>query len=63
MVIELDGSQHYEKELREYDAERTAFLGEYNVAVVRIDNREITKNFRGVCTYIDKVVKERIGDK
>ena len=58
LVIELDGSQHYEEQMAKEDAERTAFLEEYGLTVIRIPNNEINRNFRGVCEYIDAVVKK-----
>ena len=57
LVIELDGSQHYEPDAKEYDLVRTEFLEQYGIQVVRINNMEIVKNFDGVCRYIDKIVK------
>ena len=53
LVIELDGSQHFEDKGIEYDAERTAFLEGYGLAVIRIPNNEVNRNFRAVCEYID----------
>ena len=53
LVIELDGSQHFEKENMDYDEERTAFLEGYGLRVLRIPNIEVTRNFHGVCEYID----------
>ena len=60
VVIELDGSGHYTEEGKSYDEERTKFLEGYDLKVVRIVNTELNKNFRGVCEYIDKIVKERL---
>jgi len=40
LVIELDGSQHYDDNNMEKDAERTAFLEEYGLSVVRIPNND-----------------------
>ena len=60
LVIELDGSEHYTPEAKLYDEERSVFLSEYGIKVVRILNIEVTRNFYGVCQYIDKIVKERI---
>ena len=51
MVIELDGSQHYTPEAKEYDIHRTHFFEEYGIAVIRINNLEIARNFNGVCRY------------
>ena len=60
LVIELDGSQHYESSNREKDAERTAFLAAYGLRVVRIPNNEISGNFCGVCEFIDATVKQSL---
>ena len=60
LVIELDGSQHYESESIEKDAERTAFLEAYGLTVIRIPNNEVSRNFCGVCEYIDAAVKQSL---
>ena len=60
LVIELDGSQHYEPDNLEKDEERTAFLEGYGLTVIRIPNNEINQNFRGVCEYIDLAVKQSL---
>ena len=59
-MVELDGSQHYESVNLAKDEERTAFLQEYHLTVIRIPNNAVNQNFRGVCEYIDCIVKERI---
>ena len=59
LVIEIDGSQHYEPEGKEYDKNRTASLSEYGIYVVRITNKEINENFGGVCAYIENVIAQR----
>ena len=60
LVIELDGSQHYEVPNIEKDAERTVFLKEYGLTIIRIPNNEVMSNFRGVCEYIDHIVTQAI---
>ena len=60
LVIELDGSQHYENSGMEKDAQRTAFLNKYGLTVIRIPNNEVNRNFRGVCEYIDAAVKQSL---
>ena len=60
LVIELDGSQHYEDTNMIQDAERTAFLEGYGLRVIRIPNNEISMNFREVCEYIDATVKQSL---
>ena len=63
IVIELDGSQHYTPEAKEYDSMRTEFIEQYGIQVVRINNMEIFRNFGGVCRYIDKIVKCAVANK
>ncbi len=60
LVIELDGSQHYEDNNIAKDTERTAFLESYGLTVIRIPNNEVNRNFRGVCEYIDTAVKQSL---
>ena len=63
LVIELDGSQHYEETNVEKDTERTAFLEGYGLTVIRIPNNEVVHNFRGVCEYINAAVKQSLSQK
>lgn len=58
LVVELDGSQHYEGSTVAYDNERTAYLEQYGLKVVRFSNRELNENFGGVCEYIDYLVND-----
>ncbi len=60
LVIELDGSQHYEQLAEQKDSERTAFLEGYGLKVLCIPNNEVSRNFRGVCEYIDAAVKQSL---
>ena len=60
LIVELDGTQHFEDENIGKDAGRTAFLEEYGLTVVRIPNNEVNKNFNGVCAYIDLLVKQSL---
>ena len=58
LVIELDGSQHYDEHgIIEYDKIRTEKLEERNLMIIRIPNNEIRYNFDGVCEYIDEFIK------
>ena len=63
LVIELDGSGHYTNECIEYDKQRTEFLEEYGLQVLRIPNTEINTNFREVCEYIDRIVKQSLSQQ
>ncbi len=60
LVIELDASQHYEDENMDKDEERTTFLEGYGLQVLRIPNNEVSRNFRGVCEYIDATVRQSL---
>ena len=60
LVIELDGSQHYEDSNVQKDAQRSEFLKEYSLKIIRIPNNEVNSNFRGVCEYIDIEVKQSL---
>lgn len=63
IVIELDGSGHYTEEGKQYDIERTAFLEEYGLKVIRVLNSEIINDFRAVCEYIDTIVKQSLSQQ
>ena len=63
LVIELDGSQHYEDSVSLKDAKRTSFLEGYGLTVIRVPNNEVSKNFPGVCAYIDATVKQSLSQK
>lgn len=60
LVIELDGSQHYEEKDLIKDRIRTEKIERRNLTVLRIPNNEINRNFAGVCEYIDNCVKESL---
>ena len=60
LVIELDGSQHYEDEGLISDEKRTEYLEQYGITVIRISNLDVLKNFDGVCMYIDNGVKQSL---
>ena len=59
LVIELDGSQHYTIDGKNYDANRTSILEKYGIKVLRFSNLDLDQNFEGVCFIIDKNIKER----
>ena len=63
LVIEIDGSQHYEQQGQAYDRERTAILEHYGLEVLRFSNHDINTSFRAVCEQIDNAVKSRTTQK
>lgn len=63
LIIEIDGSQHFTEQGRKKDDFRTEILNGYDLKIIRFSNRQINNNFRGVCEYIDAVVRKSIDDK
>ena len=63
LVIELDGSQHYSKDGLIKDKIRTENIEERNLTVIRIPNNYVNTNFRGVCEYIDDIVKQKLNEE
>lgn len=62
LIIEIDGSQHYEKNGKIYDDKRTAALEEFGLKVLRFSNADVDRNFYGVCECIERIVRERINE-
>ena len=60
IIIELDGSQHFEEAGQKYDKNRDEYLKEYGLNIIRIPNNEINENFDGVCEYLDKEIKQSL---
>lgn len=52
IVIELDGSQHYEDDGIKKDVERDMILKSFGIKVLRYSNLDINKNFESVCQDI-----------
>ena len=52
LVIELDGTQHYEDEGLKKDTTRDKYLKNSGYNVKRYSNRDIYQNFEGVCRDI-----------
>ena len=58
LVIELDGSQHYEPQQSQRDHERTRYFESLGLQVLRFTNLEVLRQFRSVCETIDTMVNE-----
>ena len=52
LVIELDGSQHFEDKGKQADLERDAYLRGLGLRVLRYSNLDVNRNFRGICEDI-----------
>ena len=53
LVVELDGSQHYDPQAAQKDGQRTAYLRSQGLQVLRFSNLDVLRNFAGVCQAID----------
>jgi very-short-patch-repair endonuclease len=63
LVIELDGSQHFEEARRAADAERDAALTGLGLRVLRFDNRQVLTEIECVMVVIDGAVGEVSGQR
>ncbi len=63
LVIELDGSQHFSEEGKNYDDFRTEILERFGLEVIRFTNREICQQFDAVCRMIDHRVQVRMQER
>ena len=58
LVVELDGTQHFLEDELQKDEQRTRQLEELGLRVVRFSNRQINREFEGVCRFIDQIIKQ-----
>ena len=54
LVIELDGSQHYNEAEMQRDLERTRYFQKMGLTVVRYNNSDVNLRFEAVCSDILK---------
>ena len=59
LVIEIDGSQHYEPKGITLDAVRDAYLANRGLAVLRYSNADVNQRFDAVCEDILNRLKEK----
>ena len=55
LVVELDGSVHDVSDQAAYDEERTGFLNEHGLRVIRFRNEEVKKNLPSVLQKIIEI--------
>jgi len=60
VAVELDGGQHNEDRGICSDLQRTAFLEEHGIMVVRVWNHEIFQNMEGVLQMIHEILLGRV---
>ena len=60
LIIEIDGYQHFTDKGREKDEIRDNYMKSLGIEVLRFSNNDIRKKFKGVCSQIDKIIRERM---
>ena len=54
LIIEIDGGQHNEIEIQDYDKQRSLYLETKGFKVIRFWNNDIVENIEGVLEEITK---------
>ena len=60
LCIELDGGVHDEVEQKEKDADRTVFLNENRIYVIRFRNEEVEENIENALNRIREYIRDEI---
>lgn len=57
LVIELDGERHFSITIDEYESERTKYLEQEGLKVMRFENKELYENLEGVLETIKQALR------
>ncbi|MGD8782644.1 MAG: endonuclease domain-containing protein [Ignavibacteria bacterium] len=60
LAVELDGQHHSDKEVIEYDKERTKFLESLGIKVIRFENHEVIFNTDNVLKKIEEKLNKNM---
>ena len=63
LVIEVDGSQHFDEDAFAYDTARTAFFSANQIQVIRFTNADINQRFSNVCETVEHVLETASASK
>ena len=58
LVVELDGSQHYEPDAEQRDSDRDQYLSTLGLTVLRFGNYDVDCHFDSVCATIERAVRQ-----
>ena len=58
LVIEIDGSQHYDEDGKAYDAARSLYLRNLGLQIVRYSNADVDQRFSQVCDDIHQRITQ-----
>lgn len=59
LVVEVDGSQHFEADQMAHDERRTAWLARNDFRVLRFTNHDVLSNLDGVVRVIEGITEDR----
>jgi len=59
LVVEVDGSQHFDEKQLEHDRRRTAWLAREGFRVLRFLNNDVLKNLDDVIRVVSEIALER----
>jgi len=62
LVIEVDGSQHFEAGGKQQDEMRDAWLRQQGLVVLRFDNLQVLQETDAVFEAIARMIEERVGN-
>jgi len=62
LIIELDGSQHFEDEYQQSDSVRDKALMDIGLLVLRFDNHQVLTEIDSVIRHIYNVVEKRLSN-
>jgi len=58
LAIELDGQVHLEKEMKQHDENRDAYINCFGITILRINNEEVFTNINSVLNKIINKITE-----
>ena len=58
LVIEVDGGQHFEQEQMKKDKDRSEFLQNYRLTIIKYNNNEVMTNVDGVIEDLNYKIKK-----
>jgi very-short-patch-repair endonuclease len=59
LAIELDGAPHYSILQDDYESERTRYLQESGIEILRFENKVVHQNLEGVLEIIREAVRKK----
>jgi very-short-patch-repair endonuclease len=60
IIIELDGSQHFETVHAEKDRKRDAYMERFGILVLRYVNEYVNRDFSDLCEDIQNHIEDRV---